>query len=145
MKSVYNHPYFWNSAKIFNFYANLSDFIEAPGNASKRVHLRLERNKSKVFSHSWDIEISPMLVQNIEKYKEYRYKTIRGLLRVIRNKGRHFTELPNDVKCLFGTFPDGFISYFVCTFPCLLMVSHYSASCAASDVMFKEFYSADVI
>lgn len=137
---IYNHPYFWSSEKGFNFIAAISDFIENKSNESSRMFLRLERNKSKLFTNKWTNYIDPIIEEELMIFRLYNEKNCKGLLRAIRNKGRHFKELPDEIKKIYGTFPNGFMDYYTSRFSSLLMVCFYSAKCSKDDDMLKEFY-----
>lgn len=140
ISEIWNHPYFWSAEKSFNFMANLSDFIENKSDEGSRVFLRLERNKNKVFLNKWTSYIDTVIEEELKNFRLYNERNIKGLLRIIRNKGRHFKELPDEIKAIYGSFPVGFMEYYLQKFPSLLMVCHYSAKCVKSDTMFCEFY-----
>ncbi|KAJ6736551.1 SERINE/THREONINE-PROTEIN KINASE/ENDORIBONUCLEASE IRE1B [Salix viminalis] len=60
-------------------------------------------------------------INNIGRYRRYKFDSIRDLLRVIRNKSHHYRELPQEIKELLGSHPEGFESYFSRRFPKLLI------------------------
>lgn len=140
IKTVVAHPYFWNNEKKFNFIANLSDFLENKSEEGKRVFLRLERNKNKLFQHTWSNSIDTLIENELKNFRFYNLGSVKGLLRAIRNKGRHYKELPEEIKAIYGNFPDGYMNYYIERFPSLLMVCHYSAKCSSTEEMLKVFY-----
>lgn len=140
IEELERHPVFWNSEKIYNFYATLSDMLENKNEISYKIFCRLERNKNKVFVGSWANKLDSILKNELILHRIYNFNSIKGLLRVIRNKGRHYKELPDEIKCLFKSFPDGFIEYFRFFFPNLLMVCYYSGKVAATEELFGAFY-----
>lgn len=140
IQEVLNHPYFWSAEKSFNFLANLSDYIEHKKETSKRVFLRLERNKHKIYQELWSKNLDAVIVEELKTYRDYNEKLVKGLLRAIRNKGRHYKELPAAIKAIYRSFPDGYMQYYISRFPSLIMVCHYSAKCIAEDDLMKGFY-----
>lgn len=137
---VLKHPTFWNYEKIYNFYATLSDLLELHGEKSLKVYSRLERNKSKIFHGKWIKKIDGILAEEMKLNRIYNFNNVKGLLRAIRNKGRHYNETSKSIRNLFGSFPDGFINYFTVLFPNLLMVCYYSGKSASHDELFSVFY-----
>ncbi|KAG0417342.1 Serine/threonine-protein kinase/endoribonuclease IRE2, partial [Dictyocoela roeselum] len=77
---------------------------------------------------------------HVKSYKPYNFKTVKGLLRAIRNKGTHYQELDASISRIYGGFPKGFINYYLQRFPGLVMVVYYSAKCAAGEDIICEFY-----
>ena len=69
----------------------------------------------------WDEKMETKFIENIGRYRRYKYDNVRDLLRVIRNKSNHFRELPQDIQELLGSHPEGFYNYFSCRFPKLLI------------------------
>ncbi|KRH92926.1 Serine/threonine protein kinase and endoribonuclease ERN1/IRE1, partial [Pseudoloma neurophilia] len=138
--TIEKHPVFWNNEKIYNFFATLSDLLEFHGETSLKIYTRLERNKSRVFNNKWINKIDDILVEDLRNYRIYNFNNVKGLLRVIRNKGRHYKETQPQIRNLFGSFPDGFIDYFTKRFPNLLMVCFYSSKAAANDELLSIFF-----
>lgn len=60
-------------------------------------------------------------INDIGRYRRYRYDSVRDLLRVIRNKLNHYRELSKKIQAILGSVPEGFNSYFSTRFPKLLM------------------------
>lgn len=140
ISAVSKHPAFWNNEKIYNFFATLSDLLEFRGEISRQVYTRLERNKTKAFYGSWMDKLNDILKEELVALRIYNFNNVKGLLRVIRNKGRHYNETNADQRLLFGSFPNGFIDYFMEKFPNLLMVSYYSGKIACQDELLSKFY-----
>lgn len=137
---VVKHPSFWNYEKIYNFYATLSDLLEFKNDVSFKIFSRLERNKNKIFQRVWITKLEQILKEDIESYRIYNFNSVKGLLRVIRNKGRHYKELNIGIKNIFISFPNGFIEYFTLKYPNLLMVCYYSAKIASNDEFLSAFF-----
>ncbi|KNC54557.1 uncharacterized protein AMSG_10407 [Thecamonas trahens ATCC 50062] len=70
----------------------------------------------------WMAVLAPELIINLGKYRKYDPRSLRDLLRVMRNKGRHYRDLPPELKAVLGDYPDGYYAYFLRKFPRLLVV-----------------------
>ncbi|KAF7684298.1 Serine/threonine-protein kinase ppk4 [Astathelohania contejeani] len=140
MKDISNHPFFWNFEKTFNFLANLSDILENKKEDTARLQGRLEKNRNKVFQKEWTECLHIEIVNDLNVYRNYNQKSLKGLLRAIRNKGRHYNEIPDNVKEIYGGFPNGFVEYYCKTFKSLIMVCHYSAKIMSDDELLKAYY-----
>ncbi|EPR79186.1 Serine/threonine-protein kinase, partial [Spraguea lophii 42_110] len=142
IQQVKNHPYFWSNEKIFNFFCNISDYLENRTDESvntKRLFKRLERNKFKVFTDSWSDSLDESIKKDLFSFRHYS-TTIKAMLRSIRNKGRHYKELPEDIKSIYKGFPDGYVNYYLEKFPTLLIVCYHSAKSEKDDELLREFY-----
>eukprot|EP00866_Antonospora_locustae_P000879 jgi/Antlo1/879/438 len=140
MELVRHHPYFWSDHKVFNFLANISDILENRGADGMMLCRRLERNRYKIFKDTWMGRLDRTIVDNLCSRRAYNQNSVQSLLRAIRNKGRHYKELPEDIKMIYKTFPGGFVEYYMQLFPRLLMVCYISASCIALEESLAAFY-----
>jgi len=61
----------------------------------------------------WKDRIDGALLGNLGMYRRYNFRSVRDLLRVIRNKCNHYRELPEDVQV--GSFVAG---------PCVLAAKY---------------------
>ncbi|ELA47066.1 IRE protein kinase [Vavraia culicis subsp. floridensis] len=138
--SVERHPAFWDNEKTYNFYATLSDILENKSDTSYKIFCRLERNKSKVFAGNWANMLDKVIRDELIMHRIYNFNGLKGLLRVIRNKGRHYQELASEIRHIYKSFPDGFVEYFKVRFPNLLMVCYYSGKVAATEELLRNFY-----
>lgn len=57
----------------------------------------LESKAQLVFDKNWSKRIEPIFLDDIRK-KCYDYSLVRDLLRVIRNKWTHYSELPKELR-----------------------------------------------
>ena len=60
-------------------------------------------------------------MNNLGKYRKYNHTSVKDLLRVIRNKLHHYNDMPESLKNIIGTIPDGYYSYFDKNFPSLFI------------------------
>ena len=70
----------------------------------------------------WMALLDDELIENLGRYRKYRHDSLRDLLRVMRNKGRHYRDLPDSLKMMLGGYPTGYYEYFLRIFPKLLVV-----------------------
>ncbi|CAI9276362.1 unnamed protein product [Lactuca saligna] len=130
---VLHHPLFWDSEVRMSFLRDTSDRVELEDRECDSVLLReLESKGSVALGGKWDEKMEPEFINNIGRYRRYKYNGVRDLLRVIRNKLNHYRELPKEIQELLGGVPEGFNDYFGSRFPKLLMevynvMYHYCA------------------
>eukprot|EP00958_Prasinococcus_capsulatus_P005757 scaffold551_cov395-Prasinococcus_capsulatus_cf.AAC.15 len=135
------HPFFWSLAKRLRFLVGMpslcqhrqcpiedvSDYIDSePTNSERQLHLEaaLNREASRHLQGGWDKKLDTGLLENLGKYRKYSGMSARDLLRVIRNKSRHYRELPESLRRLLGPLPGGFMNYFSERFPLLVLDVH---------------------
>ncbi|XP_071701769.1 serine/threonine-protein kinase/endoribonuclease IRE1a-like [Rutidosis leptorrhynchoides] len=123
---VLHHPLFWNAETRMSFLREASDRVEMEAkshNSSNSVLLKaLEKRASKTLGGSWDKKVDADLITNLEKYRKYKYNSVKDLLRAIRNTLSHYKELPIAIQgVLGGTSPEGVDGYFAINFPKFLM------------------------
>ncbi|KAH9693972.1 serine/threonine-protein kinase/endoribonuclease IRE1b [Citrus sinensis] len=121
-QNVLNHPFFWTADTRLSFLRDVSDRVELEDRESDSKLLRaLEGIALVALNGKWDEKMETKFIENIGRYRRYKYDNVRDLLRVIRNKSNHFRELPQDIQELLGSHPEGFYNYFSCRFPKLLI------------------------
>ncbi|RVD93463.1 IRE kinase [Tubulinosema ratisbonensis] len=134
------HPFFWSYEKKFLFLASLSDVLEKKDLISVKLFKRLERNKHHIFTGEWIDYLDSAIYKDLFSFREYT-NTVQGLLRAIRNKGRHYVELPVSIKNIYKSFPDGYMSYYESKFDGLIMISYISGMIVRSEDVLKNFYN----
>ncbi|KAM7260337.1 hypothetical protein ACFE04_016078 [Oxalis oulophora] len=122
-QNVLNHPLFWSSEKRLTFLRDASDRVELEDRESHSEILNALENIAPVALNGgkWDEKMEPAFINNIGRYRRYKYDSVRDLLRVIRNKLSHYRELPPEIQELLGPIHEGFDSYFASRFPKLLI------------------------
>lgn len=81
------------------FLRDASDRIE--GEDREDVSLLLEEMEAvgaEALGGAWDEKLDSALLGNLGRYRRYNYRSVRDLLRMIRNKSNHYRELPVDVQ-----------------------------------------------
>ncbi|XP_071797437.1 serine/threonine-protein kinase/endoribonuclease IRE1-like [Asterias amurensis] len=119
-KSILKHPFFWNREKQLMFFQDVSDRIEKEA-LDCALLVALETNAADVVKKDWRANITEELQTDLRKFRAYKGKSVRDLIRAMRNKKHHYRELPDEVKESLGPVPDGFIHYFTSRFPRLLL------------------------
>lgn len=121
-QNVLYHPFFWTSDTRLSFLRDVSDRVELEDRESDSKLLKaLEGIAPVALNGKWDEKMETKFIENIGRYRRYKYDNVRDLLRVIRNKSNHYRELPQDIQELLGSHPEGFYNYFSCRFPKLLI------------------------
>lgn len=116
------HPLFWSCDMRMSFLRDSSDRVELEDREVDSILLRALESKGPVaLGGRWDEKMEPEFINNIGRYRRYKYNGVRDLLRVIRNKLNHYRELPKEIQELLGGVPEGFNDYFGSRFPKLLM------------------------
>lgn len=121
-RDVLHHPFFWDCETRLSFLRDASDRVELEDRESESKLLNaLESIATMALNGKWDEKMENAFVDNIGRYRRYKFDSIRDLLRVIRNKLNHYRELPQEIQEILGPVPEGFDSYFSSRFPRLLM------------------------
>ncbi|XP_038069445.1 serine/threonine-protein kinase/endoribonuclease IRE1-like [Patiria miniata] len=118
-RSILKHPFFWNREKQLMFFQDVSDRIEKEA-LDCELLVTMETNASEVVKNDWRKNITEELQTDLRKFRAYKGKSVRDLIRAMRNKKHHYRELPDEVKESLGPVPDGFVHYFTSRFPKLL-------------------------
>lgn len=125
---IMKHPLFWSNHKRLEFIIKVSDTVDRVNRKEPSALLdSLESHAAKVHNMDWRSALDQELVDNLGTYRMYGTEKLADLIRAIRNKCRHYDELPKSLQEKIGTFPDGFYKYFNDRFPHLLMELYYFA------------------
>jgi serine/threonine-protein kinase/endoribonuclease IRE1 len=121
-KQICEHPLFWAPDRRLAFLCDFSDRLETDGSSADSVTfvtklLVVERDASNVVGTSWDVDLHPDLVSNVQRFRSYDPSSVRDLLRLIRNKHHHFDELPQPLRDVIGSKGTGLMQYFEERFP----------------------------
>ena len=90
------HPFFWPADTRLSFLIAVSDRFEREDRVHNSEFLAALEAVGPVAlnNKNWDEALDPLLLADMGKYRKYNTKSMRDLLRVIRNKCNHFRELP---------------------------------------------------
>ncbi|KAI9056342.1 hypothetical protein FKP32DRAFT_1586082 [Trametes sanguinea] len=137
------HPYFWDAGKRLTFLQDASDRFEIMCRDPKDANLvALERGAQDVVGTDWHARLDKLFIENLGKFRKYDGRSVQDLLRALRNKKHHYQDLPDNVKRLLGSMPEGFLAYFTRRFPRLFLHVHgvISSSSLRSESMFRTYY-----
>lgn len=119
---ILHHPLFWNSEKRLSFLRDASDRVELEDRVIDSELLKaLEATAEVAVGGKWNEKLPSSFLDNLKQYRRYNYDSVRGLLRVVRNKLNHYRELPTEFREVLGPVPEGFDDYFTSRFPRLLI------------------------
>lgn len=88
-EAVLLHPFFWNAQKRLLFICDASDRFEIMDRDPPTPTLvSLETGAKEIVGDDWQKAIDRSLLDNLGKYRKYDGRSVRDLLRVLRNKVR---------------------------------------------------------
>eukprot|EP00095_Tigriopus_kingsejongensis_P001876 maker-scaffold70_size417918-snap-gene-2.12 protein:Tk01876 transcript:maker-scaffold70_size417918-snap-gene-2.12-mRNA-1 annotation:"hypothetical protein DAPPUDRAFT_305906" len=141
-KAVLRHPLFWSKEKVLNFLQDVSDRVDKEDSDSAIV-LALERNKIDVVRGNWHDNLDPIIQEDLGKHRSYNGKSVRDLMRALRNKKHHYNELPPETKMTYGRIPDQYVLYWTRRFPKLLNHSWHAMHCIKNEPTFVKYFDRD--
>ncbi|KAL8579389.1 hypothetical protein ACOMHN_026754 [Nucella lapillus] len=136
---VLKHPFFWSLERQLAFFQDVSDRIEKEEETSPVVE-NLEKNGLFVVKFDWRKAISMELQNDLRRFRTYKGRSVRDLLRAMRNKKHHYRELPEEVKASLGRIPDEFVQYFTSRFPRLLMHVYTAMDICKEESILRQYY-----
>lgn len=145
-QEVLAHPLFWTADTRLSFLRDTSDRVELEdrGNSSELLKA-LESIAPVALGGKWDEKMEPAFINNIGRYRRYKFECVRDLLRVMRNKLNHYRELPSEIQDILGPVPEGFDGYFTSRFPKLLVqVYRVMYAYCREEESFQKYFSSDV-
>lgn len=136
------HPLFWSAELRLSFLRDTSDRVELEDRETNSELLKaIEATAPIALGGNWDEKMEPAFLNNIGRYRRYKYDSVRDLLRVMRNKLNHYRELPVEIQEILGPVPEGFDEYFATRFPKLLIEVYrvMSMYCKEEECFIKYF------
>ena len=121
--SLRTHPALWTPTKRLQFLRDASDRLEFDKASSFLVRM-LEEDARSVVGSDWSQRFTDELIDDLGRYRNYNTRTVRDLLRVIRNKAHHYRDLPFRLQKVLGELPDAYLAHFETRFPRLLLHVH---------------------
>jgi serine/threonine-protein kinase/endoribonuclease IRE1 len=94
------HPFFWDAEKRLGFLRKASDRFEVmcKGPPVDKRLKRLERDAESIVGRDWHQTLDPsldqILLRDLRKSRTYDGRSVRDLLRVLRNKVSNFFLIP---------------------------------------------------
>lgn len=137
------HPYFWDSGRRLSFLQEASDRFEIMCREPVDPTLALlEASSSAIVGNDWYARLDKTFIENLGKFRKYDPRSVRDLLRALRNKKHHYQDLPDNVKRHLGPMPVGFLAYFTRRFPGLFLHVHHvvSQTPLRTESMFRSYF-----
>lgn len=143
-EGVLKHLLWWSPERRLAFLVDISERMELEDRESDGRLLRVfESGSYTALNGMWTDMLSEGLIDNIGRYRKYNAHSIRDLLRVIRNKRHHYSELPLELQEELGSVPDGFLRYFTCRFPRVLLYAYcFAQKHFAHETVFRKYFSS---
>lgn len=144
---VLHHPLFWSSDMRLTFLRDISDRIELEDRKNESELLKaLEKVGPTAFGGKWGDKLDAVFINDMGRFRKYKFDCTRDLLRVIRNKQNHYRELPNELKEILGPIPEGFDQYFSTRFPRLL-IEVYKVICihCREEDSFRKYFTTGLM
>ncbi|KAK8935584.1 Serine/threonine-protein kinase/endoribonuclease IRE1a [Platanthera zijinensis] len=144
---VLHHPLFWSSDMRLTFLRDISDRIELEDRKNESELLKaLENVGPTAFGGKWGDKLDAVFINDMGRFRKYKFDCTRDLLRVIRNKQNHYRELPNELKEILGPIPEGFDQYFSIRFPRLL-IEVYKVICihCREEDSFRKYFTTGLM
>ena len=118
----------------------MSDRIDKE-DADSAIVLALERKREAVCGDDgWFEKLNISVREDLRRHRSYNGKSVRDLLRGLRNKKHHYNELSTTVKNLYGRVPDQFCDYWTSRFPNLLISTWQAMHCIKNEEHFVKYY-----
>ncbi|KAI6671618.1 hypothetical protein NL676_006503 [Syzygium grande] len=100
---VLHHPLFWNSKMRLSFLRDVSDWVESKTRRTNPDLLeKLERIAWCVFDEEWYGKIDHKVIKHMRRFRAYKFKRVRDLLRIVRNMFSHSIGLPPKIQLNLG-------------------------------------------
>ena len=87
--------------------------------------------------------LDPGVRDDLRKHRSYNGKSVRDLLRALRNKKHHYNELPEETKALYGRMPDRFTDYWTSRFPKLLIHVYHVMHAVKNEPQMQKYFDKD--
>jgi len=140
--ALLRHPVFWGHEKVLAFLQEVSDRVDKEEEGSV-VLAAVERHGREVLGGDWHDRLEPAVREDLRKHRSYRGRSVRDLLRAIRNKKHHYRELTESARALYGAMPGEFATYWGARFPRLLMHTYRAMQCCKNENNFEKYYHKD--
>lgn len=137
--AVLKHPVFWLKEKVLTFLQDVSDRVDKEEDNSV-VLAAVERGGERVLGGDWQERLDPAVREDLRKHRTYRGRSVRDLLRAIRNKKHHYRELTDSARRLYGAMPAEFHDYWTGRFPRLLPHSYLAMQCCKDETNLCKYY-----
>ncbi|MCJ1304391.1 bifunctional endoribonuclease/protein kinase ire1 [Hypocenomyce scalaris] len=131
--AVMLHPFFWAAEERLEFLCHVSDQFEFEPRDPPSLQLEcLESYAPIILSdqetqhcHGDFLRLLPKEFKDtLGKQRKYHGGRVLDLLRALRNKKNHYEDMPDNIRRMVGSLPDGYLGFWTRRFPMLLMCCH---------------------
>ena len=143
MEEIVRNVAFWPPTKTMEFFESVSDILELKQKAHRTA---LEEDGCLVVGTSWLQKLDPVLGAKVEndsrKRRNYNWRSVVDLLRVMRNLKCHYFNLTPEIRQCLGPYED-LGQKWTSLFPHLLSHVHKSMNTFHKDKncsIIKKFY-----
>ena len=140
--AVLKHPAFWSKDKTLTFLQDVSDRVDKEDDDSYVLNM-IEKDSLSVTRGDWQSQLDFSVREDLRKHRTYKGKSVRDLLRAIRNKKHHYRELTDEAKLMYGKMPGEFADYWLTRFPLLVSHSYMAMQCVKYENNFMRYYHKD--
>ena len=140
--AVLKHPAFWSKDKILTFLQDCSDRVDKEDDDSYVLGM-IEKDGAAVTRGDWQMALDEAVRSDLRLHRTYRGKSVRDLLRAIRNKKHHYRELTDEAKLMYGKMPGEFSDYWTRRFPRLVSHAYLAMQCVKYENNFSRYYNKD--
>ncbi|CAG0897546.1 unnamed protein product [Darwinula stevensoni] len=150
---ILKFPLFWSNKKICDFFQDASDRVEKAEKAEKAKKERdksdllknLESGSAGIVQENWLKNLGPAFVDDLQKTRRQAYdgRSVKDLLRAVRNKVSHLQDLPKEVQEEVGDNRDKFIRFWIACFPLLLPHVWLVMQAVKHEPMFQQYFEED--
>ncbi|EXB50997.1 Serine/threonine-protein kinase/endoribonuclease ire-1 [Morus notabilis] len=147
---VLHHPLFWDAEKRLSFLRDISDRVSKNSDISKVLEstadivFDIERMCLVNVVLRWNKKVHAQIITHILTYakEDYKFTSVRDLLRFIGDMLNHYRQLPDDIQILVGSLYEGLDDYFTRRFPKLL-IEVYKIVCThcTQEEHFKKYFN----
>ena len=140
--AVLKHPAFWSKDKTLTFLQDVSDRVDKEEDDSYVLNM-IEKDSLSVTRGDWQSQLDFSVREDLRKHRTYKGRSVRDLLRAIRNKKHHYRELTDEAKLMYGKMPGEFADYWLTRFPLLVSHSYMAMQCVKYENNFMRYYHKD--
>lgn len=147
-ENIMKHPALWSITKQLEFFEKTSNLLT---DTCLLASCDIENNAVNVLRGNCRVQLS----REVENYlfpssrhrrgnsssgPRYDERSVQSLIRAIRNNKGHYYELSPTVRSEFGSFPDGYLTYWTNRFPELLMHTYNAMKVHRTEKSMEQFY-----
>ena len=138
---------FWNAKTWLQFIVDASERLHGWKDGDElydQLSEALKWGKVLSESESWLESLDKKLRVELLAASKYDGKSVRDLLRAMRNLKCHYHKLTSEAQMLLGSIPDGLVQFFEARFPLLLPHTYDVFEICYAEANFTSFYQGSL-